>query len=185
VLDDVNAMTEMEEELHQLARLHNDPTAIPFAPVRLDELLWQAKEQLQKRRPQFRIALDLGEMPDDEQLLYVRANEALLRMAFLNLMDNGCKYSPDQWALVRVRFRPDGAHEVEVCDNGPGIPADELPLIFEPFFRSPRHRQVKGTGIGLSLVQSILTLHRIALSVESPSQGGTVFRMIFSPLRVL
>jgi signal transduction histidine kinase len=182
VLDDVDAMTDVEEKLHQLARIHNDPSAIPFTDVRLDELLWQAKEQVQKRRAHFKITLDFGEMPENEDFLYVRANEALLRTALLNLMDNACKYSPDHRAQVRVHFQSDGRHQVEVADNGSGIPADELPLIFEPFFRSPRHRQLKGTGIGLSLVQSILNLHKIVLSVESPAKGGTVFRLVFSPL---
>lgn len=182
VLDDVDAMTEVEEKLHQLARIHNDPAAIPFSAVRLDELLWQTKEQLQKRRAYFKITLDFGEMPENEEFLNVRANEALLRTALLNLMDNACKYSPDHRAQVRIRFQPRGTHQVEIADNGHGIPADELPLIFEPFFRSPRHRQLKGTGIGLSLVQSILHLHQIALSVESPAKGGTIFRLVFSPL---
>jgi signal transduction histidine kinase len=179
VLDDVDAMTEVEEKLHQLARIHNDPAAIPLSNVRLDELVWQAKEQLQKRRPNFKVVLDFGEMPENEELLNVRANEALLRAALLNLMDNACKYAPDQRARVRIRFQPNGAHEVAVCDNGPGIPAEELSLIFEPFFRSSRHLKVKGTGIGLSLVQSILKLHQIAFSVESPPEGGAVFKMIF------
>lgn len=183
VLDDINAMADVEEKLHQLAHIHNDPGTIPLASVRLDELLWQAKEQLLKRRSHYKAVFDFGEMPENEELLYIDANEALLRTAVLNLLDNACKYSPDQRALLRVRFRPDGAHEIEVWDNGPGIPSDELPLIFEPFFRSPRHRQVKGTGIGLSLVQSILKLHQITLSVESPSRGGTVFKMVFPPLR--
>jgi len=182
VLDDVDAMTEVEEKLHLLARIYNDPAAIPLVSVRLDELVWQAKEQLQKRKPEFKVSIELSEMPDDEALLYVRANEALLRTALLNLMDNACKYSPDQRAQVRVRFRPGARHELEVADNGPGIPETEQSLIFQPFFRSPRHRQIKGTGIGLSLVQSILNLHKIALSVESPPQGGTVFKMVFPSL---
>jgi signal transduction histidine kinase len=182
VLDDVNALTEVEEKLHQLARIYNDPAAIPLGDVRLDELLWQAKELLRKRNPEYKAALEFGEMPEREQDLLIRANEALLRTAILNLMDNACKYSPDQSVRVRAYFRAGGAHEIEICDNGPGIPAEEIPLIFEPFFRSSRHRQVKGTGIGLSLVQSILNLHRIGLSVESPEGGGTIFRMVFSPL---
>lgn len=179
VLDDVDAMTEVEEKLHQLARIYNDPTAIPFSKTRLDELLWQTKEQLQKRRPDSKVALDFAEMPENEELLNVRANEPLLRAALLNLVDNACKYSPDHRALVRVRFQPDGAHEVAVCDNGPGIPAEELALIFEPFFRSGRHLKVKGTGIGLSLVKSILDLHSVALTVESPPEGGAAFKMVF------
>ncbi|MDO8368931.1 MAG: HAMP domain-containing sensor histidine kinase [Saprospiraceae bacterium] len=179
VLDDVQSLSEMEEELLQLALIHNDPGAIPFAPIRLDELLWQAKQQLQKRHPEYRAGVEFGEMPADDQVLFVRANEALLLTAMLNLMNNACKYSPDHQVQVRADFQPDGRHIVEVCDHGPGIPAEEQQLIFEPFFRSPRHLRVKGTGVGLSLVQSILTLHKISLSVESPAKGGAVFRLVF------
>ncbi len=179
ILEDVNAMTEVEENLLQLARIYNAPTTIPLAPVRLDELLWQTKAGLQKRRPDYKVALTYGAMPDREEDLWVQANEPLLRTALLNLLDNGCKYSPDQQVQVSARFHTDGAHEVEVRNGGPGIPPDELPLLFEPFFRSPRHLALRGTGIGLSLVKNILALHHITLTVHSPPEGGAVFRLVF------
>jgi signal transduction histidine kinase len=181
VLDDVSSLHEVEEELLQLARIYNDPNSIPFAEVRLDELLWQARQQLHKRHPGFKATVELGDMPENDQSLSVRANEALLLTALLNLMNNACKYSPDQQVKVKVQFRENGEHSVAVCDNGPGIPEDEQKLIFEPFFRSPRHLGVKGTGVGLSLVQSILTLHEIRLSVESPAGGGAIFLLVFPP----
>lgn len=181
VLDDVSSLTEVEEELLQLARIYNDPNSIPFTEVRLDELLWQAREQLQKRHSDYTAILEFGEMPDNDQVLFVQANEALLLTAVQNLMNNACKYSPDRKVLLQVIFKENGAHEVMVCDNGPGIPEEEKKLIFEPFFRSPRHLGIKGTGVGLSLVQSILTLHKIQLSVESPPAGGAVFRLEFPP----
>ena len=118
-------------------------------------------------------------MPETAEGLLINANEPLLRLAILNLMNNACKYSPDQKVHLRAIFKPEGQHEMEVCDNGPGIPAAEQALIFEPFYRSPRHITLKGTGIGLSLVKSILNLHQISLSVESPAKGGTVFRLVF------
>lgn len=179
VLNDVHNMTEVEDKLLQLARIYNDPAGIPMEPVRLDELLWNTRQQLLKRQPACKVVLDLGDMPESGDTLVVQANEALLRTALLNLMENGCKYSPDHQVSVRAKFQSDSRHEIAVCDNGPGIPLEEQSLIFEPFFRSPRHRQVKGTGIGLSLVQSILDLHKIGLQVESPEAGGTVFRMRF------
>lgn len=181
LLDDVNRISQVEEELLQLARIYNEPNRIPFAAARLDELLWQAKQQLQKRHPEYKVQVEFGEMPPEEASLLVTANEALLLTALLNLMNNACKYSPDQQVLLRARFAEDGAHQVDVCDQGPGIPEAELKLIFEPFFRSPRHLAVKGTGIGLSLVQNILSLHQITLSVESPATGGAVFTLRFPP----
>ncbi len=180
VLDDVRSLGEVEEKLLQLARIYNIPGAIPFEAVRLDELLWQAKEQLQKNYPEYRAVIDPGDLPESEETLFVHANEALLRTALLNLMNNACKYSPDHRVLVRVRFQADGSHLVEVCDNGPGIRPEELDLIFEPFYRSPKHRgEFKGTGVGLSLVRSILDLHRINIKIVQPPAGGAVFQLTF------
>lgn len=180
VLEDVRSLSDVEENLLQLARIYNNPNDIPFEPVRLDELLWQAQEQLRKNFPEYRVALELEQMPETEDALFVSANEALLRTALLNLINNACKYSPDRRAHVRVVFHPEGAHIIEVSDNGPGIPAGEISLIFEPFYRSPQHRAgIKGTGIGLSLVRSILQIHRIGLQVKQAPAGGAVFQLQF------
>ncbi len=179
VLDDVTDLTETEQKLLQLARLYNSPQNIPLSPTRLDELLWQAIEQLKKQHPDFHSSIEFGEMPESEDGLLVSANEPLLRLALLNLMNNACKYSPDNTVRILAIFKNNGAHEIKVIDNGPGIPEAEHALIFEPFYRSARHLTVKGTGIGLSLVKSILNLHQIELSVENTDGGGTVFRLRF------
>lgn len=185
VLDDIRSLSETEEQLLQLARIYNDPSAIPFASLRLDELLWQARQQLQKRHPGYRCQLEFEQMPEMDDALFFKGNEALLMTAILNLLNNACKYSPDQQVKVRASFQDDGRHLIAVCDNGPGIPPEEQRMIFEPFFRSPRHIQIKGTGVGLSLVQSILKLHQIELSVESPPEGGAVFKLHFPAVAYL
>ncbi len=179
VLEDISDLTETEQKLLQLARLYNSPQNIQLSPTRLDELLWQTADQLKKQHPDYRSSIEFGEMPESEESLLVSANEPLLRLALLNLMNNACKYSPDNAVRVQAIFSPDGAHVIEVIDNGPGIPEAEHALIFEPFYRSARHLTVKGTGIGLSLVKTILNLHQIGLSVENPEKGGTVFRLRF------
>jgi signal transduction histidine kinase len=179
LLEDLRQMSDVEEKLLMLAKMLNDPTAIPFAPIRLDELLWQTRELVQKRNDNYKIHLEYENMPELEDSLFIQANEALLRTALLNLCENGCKYSPDHQAVLRLKCCPEGRHIVEVCDQGTGIAEEELPLIFEPFFRSPRHRNIRGAGIGLSLVQSILNIHKIRLQVENIPQGGAVFRLYF------
>jgi signal transduction histidine kinase len=179
VLEDISDLAETEKKLLQLARLYNNPQNIQLSPTRLDELLWLAAEQLQKQYPDYRSSIEFGEMPESEEGLLVSANEPLLRLALLNLMNNACKYSPDNSVRIQAIFEPNGAHVIEVIDNGPGIPEAEHALIFEPFYRSSRHLTVKGTGIGLSLVKTILNLHQIGLSVENPGSGGSVFRLRF------
>jgi signal transduction histidine kinase len=95
----------------------------------------------------------------------------------INLMDNGCKFSPDKNVKVRLAFTSEEVMTIEISDRGPGIPEDEIPVVFNAFYRSPRTSSVKGSGIGLSLVESILKLHRINLEVRSVTGEGTTFIM--------
>ncbi|HNL37844.1 MAG TPA: HAMP domain-containing sensor histidine kinase [Saprospiraceae bacterium] len=180
VLDDITLIGEVEEKLLQLARLYNDPSGIPMEAVRLDELLWLAKEQLQKNHPEYHVSIDLQALPEHADLLLVDANEPLLRTALLNLMNNACKYAPDHSTEVVAVFSNNGAHRISICDNGPGIPEEERNLIFEPFYRSPRHRNLKGTGVGLSLTRSILDLHRISIEASNRPGGGAEFTLVFT-----
>lgn len=181
VLEDVKGLSETEQKLLHLARVYTNPESITLEPTRLDELIWQAVEQLKKQYPDYQATFELGGMPEHSEALLVQANEPLLLLALLNLMNNACKYAPDNKVHIRAVFQSDGQHEIDICDNGAGIPDDEKALIFEPFYRSPRHLTIKGTGIGLSLVKSILNLHQVDISVESPSTGGTIFRLFFNP----
>jgi signal transduction histidine kinase len=142
-------------------------------------LLWQTKVLVKKRNEQYKPHLEFENLPESEESLIVQANEALLRTALLNLCENGCKYSPNHQVAIRLLCCPTGRHVVEIADQGPGIPENELGLIFEPFYRSPRHRNIRGAGIGLSLVQSILKIHKIQLQVENNPGGGAVFRLTF------
>jgi signal transduction histidine kinase len=182
LLEDVRAMSNLEEKLLQLARIYNDPNAILMAPVRLDELLWFTRENILKRHPAYNIKLSFLEMPEIESGLVISANETLLHTALLNLIENACKYAPDQSARVQFRGDSRGAHLISIQNTGPGIPENEINLIFEPFYRSPQHRHLKGTGIGLPLTKSILQLHQIELSVHSIPDFETVFTLQF-PIR--
>ena len=94
-------------------------------------------------------------------------------------MENGCKFSPDKKVRVSLSFSQEDLTTIKITDNGPGIPSEELPMIFNAFYRSPGTSSVKGSGIGLSLVVSILKLHHIDLEVESKPPDGTTFVLRF------
>ena len=179
VLEDTRNLNEVAEKLLQLARVHSDGANILFDSIRLDDVLLQTSDTLLRQCPDYHIAFDLEGMPDSEEQLCVSGNESLLRLAFLNLMDNGCKFSPDKHVSVKVMFNPGGRHCVEIADHGPGITNKDLNLIFQPFYRSTQNMHVRGSGIGLSLVDSILKLHRISLQVISGAGSGSVFRLEF------
>ncbi len=179
ILDDARNLNEVADKLLQLARVHSENTNVDFDQLRLDEALLQTRDTLLRMHPDYRIVFDIEGMPEREEQLYIRGNDPLLRLAFLNLMDNGCKFSPDKHAEVKIIFNSEGRHRVEFIDHGPGISPDDLRLIFQPFYRSPQSRHIRGSGIGLTLVDSILKIHQIALEVLSGHGRGTIFRLNF------
>ena len=116
-----------------------------------------------------------------EEIAAVRANPALLGQVLDNLLDNACKYSvPGSTVKVSVETR---AEEVvlAVADRGCGIPADELPLVCEPFFRSAQARWIgaQGVGLGLTVARRLVTLLGGRLDVESEPGRGSQFRVVF------
>ncbi|MEO6040165.1 MAG: HAMP domain-containing sensor histidine kinase, partial [Saprospiraceae bacterium] len=179
VLEDTRELGDITDKLLQLARVHSEDANIAFEQVRLDEIMLQTRAALLRLRPDYHIAFDLEGMPDNEDQLCIRGNEPLLRAAFLNLMDNGCKYSPDKRVEVKIHFDPLGEHRVEIADHGPGIPVKDLQMVFQPFFRSAQHIHIRGAGIGLSLVDSIMKIHQVALDVASVQGQGTTFWLRF------
>jgi two-component system phosphate regulon sensor histidine kinase PhoR len=100
-----------------------------------------------------------------------------ITQVFENLLDNALKYTP-KGSRIDVTARAK-EHETEVCvrDNGPGIPSDDLPHIFERFYRvdKGRSREKGGTGLGLSIVKHIVQLHAGRVWVESKLGQGTAF----------
>lgn len=179
VLEDTRELHEISEKLLQLARLHSEGGDLSFEWVRLDEAMLQTRAALLKLHPEYHIAFDIIGVPESEEELCVKANEPLLRAALMNLMDNGCKFSPNKKVVAKIFFDSNGSHRVEITDSGPGIPEKDLQMIFQPFYRSPQNIHIKGSGIGLALVDSILKLHQIGLDVVSKKGAGTTFRLSF------
>ena len=179
VLADAKELNEVADKLMQLARINADDATIQFHPVRIDEMIWQSKESLLKTHPDYKINFEVVNLPEQEEKIFVNGNDQLLRTALMNLMDNGCKYSPDKNVKVRLYFSGEKAPVIELSDKGPGISQEELPMVFNPFYRSPKTSTIKGSGIGLSLVDSILKLHHIDIKMESKPGVGTTFILVF------
>lgn len=180
VLEDAKELNEVSNKLMQLAKINSDGTSIEFEQLRIDEMIWQTKATLLKSHPEYKISFEVVNLPEEEEKLFFKGNEQLMKTALLNLMENGCKFSRGKTVKVRLSFSEKGIMSIEIQDKGPGIPEDELSLVFEPFYRSPKTSNVKGSGIGLSLVNSIMKLHHIHLQVASLDGSGTTFKLNFS-----
>lgn len=176
----VQNMTDTADKLLQLARIHSQENTIEMESIRPDELLYQTRAALLKNHPEYTVKIQIDQLPEDESLMYVQGNEALLRTALLNLFENGCKFSPDKTVVARISLQPDNQLEIAVSNAGAPIPPDEIERIFEPFYRSTQHTRQKGSGVGLSLVKSIVKLHQIDLRVQSDELNGTTFTLLFA-----
>jgi signal transduction histidine kinase len=162
-----------------MAKVYSEDSNIAFEDIRLDEVVLQVRSALLRAQPGYRIFFDITGDIDLETALDVKGNEPLLKLAFTNLIENGCKFSPDKTVHINIITHTEGRPELEITDNGPGIPQQDLPLIFQPFYRGVQQARAPGSGIGLSLVDSILRLHHIKLSIQSEQGKGTTFRLFF------
>jgi signal transduction histidine kinase len=108
----------------------------------------------------------------------VLGDPGLLRQLVSNLVDNALKFTERGGVDVHVGSQ---GHEafVEVADSGPGVPEEELPLVFDRFYRADkaRSRTVPGTGLGLAIVRSIARVHNGDVTVGRSSRGGALFRV--------
>lgn len=165
LLTDVSAqleeLTTLVGDLTELARdepLHRDPEPLDFADV-----VQRAIDRVQLRAPDvvFDVTLDSSWVMGDSQLL---------ERAVTNLLDNAAKWSP-AGGTITVVLR---GGKVTVTDQGPGISADDLPHVFERFYRSTEARTLPGSGLGLSIVKRAADRHGGSVHVASkPGHGAT------------
>ena len=176
VLDDVRDMNRLTNGLLSLANMAVDESAVVVGPVALDELVWQVRTDLLRLRPNYAVAVTFGDLLQTQADLRVTGSESLLRTALFNLMENGGKFAPDHRVSVCLNVEPEML-TLTFHNDGPPIAAKELPEIFKPFQRGTNSRSVAGHGIGLSLIQRIVQLHRGRLTVISDTVHGTTFSL--------
>jgi signal transduction histidine kinase len=175
VLEDIKSLNHLSVSLLDLARLTHDSDTFTMAEVRLDEILWDAREHVRAIDQNYKVEVIIKDMPDDENRLLVNGNPHLLRTAFQNVIENACKFSEDGRAEVTLMCKAE-ALVVEVVDRGPGIEEKDLEHVFQPFFRTDATSKVKGYGVGLSLSQRIISIHKGEISIDSnPGKGTRIF----------
>ena len=164
VVEQLGEMTTLVAELIELARGEREP-ARP-EEVRLDLVAADAVERTRRNRPGVTFTTDLQES-------VVHGVPATIERAVANLLDNAAKWSPPGGS-VEVAVR-DG--EVTVRDHGPGIDAEDLPHVFDRFYRARSARGMSGSGLGLSIVRQVAEAHGGHVVAEQPADGGTLMRL--------
>ena len=108
---------------------------------------------------------------------YVQADEVKITQVIYNLINNAVTYCGEDHLVLVKQIDQEQTVRIEIIDHGAGIPQNELPYVWERYYKSKQHhkRSKTGSGIGLSIVKSILELHQAPYGVESTVGTGTCF----------
>lgn len=172
---EVRRLTGLTSNLLLLSRLESG-VPLRLEPTNIGVVVEEAVAGLLRVAQAKGIELSIQSPP---RLPRIRADRHQIKQVFINLLDNAVKYCPGG-SEVQVRLETDRESMiVEVADNGPGIPPEDLPHVFEKMYRVEKEstRSVEGSGLGLSIVKRIVVLHSGQIAVESTVGEGTTFRV--------
>jgi len=164
VIEQLGEMTALIGELTELAR--GEEQAEPLEDVRLDLVTEEAIRRTTRNHPEVPIEAELAPWT-------MVGQPASLERAIGNLLDNAAKWSP-AGSPVEVKLE-DG--ELTVRDHGPGISEEDLPHVFERFYRATSARSMPGSGLGLAIVQQVAEAHHGSVAVEDAPGGGALLRL--------
>ncbi len=175
MLEETNRLTKLVDSLLTMSRADAGRVALHFSPVSLLELAKESASLLEVLAEEKEQSIHV----EGSETIRVNTDRTILRQAFVNLIDNAVKFSPER-GIIQIRVHEDGPDAiVEVQDNGPGIPQEHRARIFERFYRvdKARARQEGGTGLGLSIVEWAVKAHRGTVEVDCEHGSGSIFRI--------
>ena len=166
-LKDVDSILDTFSALLRIAQLEASERRAKFSDVDLTDLLRTTVElyapMAEEKEQSIIENIDSG--------LTIRGDRELLLQLFANVLENAVRYSPERGLIQIVGRRMADGTVVAVCDNGPGIPEEMRARVFQRFFRLEPSRTTPGSGLGLSLVKAIASLHNISIELLSNEPG--------------
>ncbi len=175
VSQEVNYMSGIIGKLLMLEREDSGTEPTNFQNVNVKDLITELSSDMEALAQEKNVAFSLGPMED----LTVKGDRLKLRQLFLNILDNAVRYTPGGGAVSSTLVRKNGSALVSISDTGTGIPAEDLPNIFDRFYRvdKARSRAEGGLGLGLAIASSIAKLHGGGIDVESQVGKGSTFHI--------
>ena len=166
----VKRMTRLMESTLMAAQMEEGKVAVEIEPCNLKTIVAEACARQKEIAPEHIVSCNLTDLPET-----IQADPGALEQVFANLLSNAVKYAPPA-TDINVNVFKDQDHVV-ICvrDHGLGIDENDLPRLFERFFRAKTSIGTAGTGIGLSLVKSLVEMHSGTVKVESQKGEGSTF----------
>ena len=175
IKDDVDNLSHLTKSLLEIARTAKGGS-LQTSFIRIDELLLDIAASLTKLTPSYKIDLQTDDLPENESDCTVNGNYDLLFSAFRNVVENGCKYSVDNTVTVNIAFV---AKKIVLLFKNKGqFDVSDTSYLFHPFFRSEAAFRQKGYGIGLSLAQRIIQLHKGEIKAENVDSDEVLFTVL-------
>lgn len=177
ILDNSIHLGKMVDDLMTLAHLESGKLKLDLEEVTLDGIIQQSVDSVLPKSKEKGIEISASIEP---ALPAVKADRHRLHEILVNLLDNAVKFSNKGGKICLKVYKEAPGVIVEVMDNGPGIAREELPHIFERFYKADksRKRTNKGSGLGLSIARQLVELHGGSINVESSPGQGSTFRVI-------
>ncbi|MEJ5054315.1 sensor histidine kinase [Sphingobacterium sp. MYb382] len=179
-LSEAQRATDLSSALLDLAKANFDVSQITFTTLRVDEILVEAKLNVLSKHEDYTVPIHYKELSLEEgsAVLEFEGNPYLLMVAFINLIENACKYSANRTCTINLSAEK-GQLLIQFSDTGIGIPLADQSKIFNLFYRGHNKAYNSGNGIGLNIVQQILHVHKAALSLASEEGIGSTFSVMF------
>ena len=172
-------ISRLVEDMLVISKMESgDAMLLNLEEFRVRECVRDVRERLDPMISRQSAAVHIDEIPDD---LSMRGDRFYWTQIIFNLVETALKQNPDSPVEVVVSAEQgDGEVKISVCDNGVGIPADDLPYIFKRFYRVEKHHsqsEVKGTGLGLSIVRRAIEAHGGEITASSTPGQETCFHI--------
>ncbi|MFN6943660.1 MAG: sensor histidine kinase [Cytophagaceae bacterium] len=171
VLDETKKLTYLSNGLLELVQSGVEDKMVSVETIPVAELVTEAIHEVEKRNAGCNLTIT-SELSEDIVDFKISGSKSLLRAALLNIIENACKFSDYKPVLVKVEHK-DSALKLIVEDHGVGMTELEMKNIFQPFYRSENVRQIPGYGIGMSLTDKIVKLHKGEIKIQSKKGEGT------------
>lgn len=181
ILKEIRNLRTLSNNLLELANSDVETLFRHFRPIRIDEILWAIRDELALNKPEYQVHISFNKITDDENMLTCKGEEKFLKIAFVNVIDNACKFSSDKTVEINVVLDY-GSIVLYFADKGIGMPESYLNHVFEPFYRGINARGTPGNGIGLSLVEKIVKLHSGKIFLRSKLNEGTTVEIVLPNL---
>lgn len=176
-LEEINKINRLVENLLILARFDNKEIPLETKSLNLNILIERVVDDIKVLAEQKNIEINFSA----QERIVLEADGNQVRQLFLNLLDNAIKYTPKDGKVILSLKKEDNFVKIQISDTGIGIAENELPFIFDRFYRVDKARSSLGFGLGLSIAKSIVETHKGRIEVRSQPGQGTTFT-IFLPL---